>query len=157
MPLKLLRATQSWPEHKVIFLMLDRSYEDCSPDPSISSDKKPLPVVHFLLKSTNNYYLLIDWIIKWMMMPKWLFTIIWGIIFFTPFLALLTLSVRRSSPMDRKKTATGPDRNQKGPICKQLVATGCNRSLIIILAKNPCENTLKTTIIQVFTCVFLYR
>ena len=39
-------------------------------------------------------------------------------------------SVHRSSPMDQKKTATGPDHNRKGPICKQLVATGCNRSLI---------------------------
>ena len=63
-------------------------------------------------------------------------------------------SVCRSSPMDWKKTATGPDHNQKGPICKQLVLTGL--WLHNNISKNPCENTLKTTIIWIFTCFLFF-
>jgi hypothetical protein len=63
-------------------------------------------------------------------------------------------SVRRSSPTDRKKTETGPDRNWKGPICKQPVAIGL--SLHNNISKNPCKNTLKTMILWVFTCIFVF-
>ena len=66
----------------------------------------------------------------------------------------VSVSVCRSSPMDWKKTATGLDRNWKESICRQLVLTSCNRSLIT--SKNPCENALKTTIIWVFTCFLFF-
>ena len=39
-------------------------------------------------------------------------------------------SVCRSSCMDEKNDQTRPDCNQLGPIYKQLVVTGCNRSFI---------------------------
>ena len=61
-------------------------------------------------------------------------------------LVMMISGVCRSSPMDQKKTTTGPDRNQKRPICNELVLL-CNQRLwlqlvfdyIIILAKIPVK------------------
>ena len=54
--------------------------------------------------------------------------------------------------MDWKNDWTGPDCNQLGPIYRQLFATIL--WLHNNICKNLCENSLKTMILWVFTCIF---
>ena len=85
------------------------------------------------------------------LLHKWLLFLEIGLQFENTFCTTINGS---ASPMDQKKTATGLDHNQKGPICKQLVLTGL--WLHNNISKNPCENALKTINIWVFTCFFFF-